>query len=422
MMSARAQESPALWSELWAVHAYAEATTVEHQMRLAQVAMPLDARRQATIRGIQDHLDAVRHATARRGRFTKRGLLERWRGTSVERAYQHLHAAKVFLVDLLSPEDIDALAPYVVARATTALKSGDPRRAEIEKLVQLPTCQAKRAGLSQAMRFTYETSDQQYVRLRSFRNILFASAMLIVVLMVALVLLVAWHPAAMPLCFKPPAPMTNTTPGSSAVTPPPATAPTLVYQQLQDTVSVCPSGTHQGPTRGDVVIVAGLGLLGGALAAAVAIRKTRGTSTPYNVPFALALLKVPTGSLTAVAGIILLAGEVVPGLSDLDSQPQILAYALVLGYAQQAATRFLDDRAQTLLNRVPSKDPEARQPEPVAPALHTTPGPAPSATDTATEEPVPPRSPGWLVQALRDAAQRLDDRRARRALLRPGRR
>jgi hypothetical protein len=118
-------------------------------------------------------------------------------------------------------------------------------------------------------------------------------------------------------------------------------------QQLQAIErSICPSGEDQGPASEDMIIVAGLGLLGGALAATVAIRKVRGTSTPYNVPIALALLKVPTGSLTAVAGIVLLAGEVVPGLSALDSQPQVLAYALVLGYAQQAATRFLDDRGQ----------------------------------------------------------------------------
>lgn len=49
--------------------------------------------------------------------------------------------------------------------------------------------------------------------------------------------------------------------------------------------------------------------------------------------------KVPAGALTAVAGILLLGGEFVPGLSELDSQRQILAYALVLGYAQQPATR-----------------------------------------------------------------------------------
>ena len=79
------------------------------------------------------------------------------------------------------------------------------------------------------------------------------------------------------------------------------------------------------------------------------------SAAPYDVPLALALLKVPTGALTAVAGILLLGGGFVPGLSELDTQRQILAYALVFGYAQQLATRYLDDRATTLLAEVPSK-------------------------------------------------------------------
>jgi hypothetical protein len=113
--------------------------------------------------------------------------------------------------------------------------------------------------------------------------------------------------------------------------------------------------------------VAGLGLVGGAIAAAVAIRKLRGTSIPYDVPLALAFLKVPIGCLTAVAGILLLGGGFVPGLSELDSQRQILAYALLLGYAQQVATRLIDKRAQTLMDAVPNKDPHGKQPRQSAP-------------------------------------------------------
>jgi hypothetical protein len=104
-----------------------------------------------------------------------------------------------------------------------------------------------------------------------------------------------------------------------------------------------------------VWIVAGLGLLGGGLASVVSVRKMGRTAAPYDVPLALALLKVPTGALTAVAGILLLGGGFVPGFSELDTQRQILAYALIFGYAQQLATRYLDNRATTLLAEVPSK-------------------------------------------------------------------
>jgi len=97
---------------------------------------------------------------------------------------------------------------------------------------------------------------------------------------------------------------------------------------------------------------------------------------------------VPSGALTAVAGLLLLRGQFLPGLSALDTQQQILAYALVLGYAQQLFTRLIDRRAQSILDGVPSKDSEATQPRPLPgrPTLDCDRGPSeppPSATATA---------------------------------------
>ena len=67
-------------------------------------------------------------------------------------------------------------------------------------------------------------------------------------------------------------------------------------------------------------------------------------------------MKLPAGALTAIVGLVLVHGEFVPGLSELDSQGQILAYAVVLGVAQHLFTRFVDRRAETVLNSLPSKD------------------------------------------------------------------
>ena len=47
-----------------------------------------------------------------------------------------------------------------------------------------------------------------------------------------------------------------------------------------------------------------------------------------------------------------------PGFSVIDQQSQILAYAFVLGFAQQLFTKMLDNRAERLLANVPS--PRAR--------------------------------------------------------------
>jgi hypothetical protein len=123
--------------------------------------------------------------------------------------------------------------------------------------------------------------------------------------------------------------------------------------------TICPSGDGKQPSPDDVMIVAGLGLLGSAAAAAFSIRGIQGIPTPYDVPVALAFFKLPLGAFTAVTGLLLLGGNFVPGLSELDSQRQILAYALVFGYAQQLVSRLVDDRARTIVSRLPVPQPTA---------------------------------------------------------------
>ncbi|MEH0845732.1 hypothetical protein V6U81_25420 [Micromonospora sp. CPCC 205711] len=363
-----------LWPEQWAIDAAVKTATIERQMHiaLAEPGRQRDLQRQATAQAIVTLLSSARDATER-GRWRWRHPHDRWRGTSVVRAYQSLHAAEVFLVNLLSDEQIAALIPNVVARVQATLHPADPRRTLIDRLPDMAAARAPgtREVVQQAMTIGYEAADQLHVRVRNFRNILIVSAALIAVLMAGLVFLVARTPTAMPLCFLPsttsptvaapasspttvPPLPTSASPSQAATAASPSARPVAAGQVNAGTV--CPSGDKRSPSSGDVLIVAGLGLLGGALAAAFSIRGLRGTSVPYDVPIALALLKVPSGSLSAVAGIVLLGGGFLPGLSELDSQRQILAYALVLGYAQQLATRFIDNQAQSILNSVPSKD------------------------------------------------------------------
>jgi len=264
-----------------------------------------------------------------------------------------LHSAKIFLVDILPDPEVGALVPEVCARMAAVLDRNDPRRTEAEKALQSPDPGTVRAALKQAMEISYDASDEEYGRLRNFRNIILATAATIAVFIGIILVTVASSPQAIPLCFTPS-----------------VTGATTVVQDgngQNQSPQVCPSGDQQAPAPGDVLIVAGLGAVGGGLGALLAIRNLRGTSTPYGVTMALAVLKVPSGALMAVIGMLLLAGGFVPGLSNLDSQRQILAYALVFGYAQQLITRLADDQAQTILNRLPSKDPEAAQPAVVTP-------------------------------------------------------
>jgi hypothetical protein len=97
------------------------------------------------------------------------------------------------------------------------------------------------------------------------------------------------------------------------------------------------------------------------VAAAAALRTIRGSSEPYGVPTALAVLKLPTGAVTAVLGLLLMRGEFIPGLSALDSSAQIIAWAAIFGYAQQLFTRLVDQQAQTVLGAVRSQSPTTRR-------------------------------------------------------------
>jgi hypothetical protein len=66
----------------------------------------------------------------------------------------------------------------------------------------------------------------------------------------------------------------------------------------------------------------------------------------------VAVLKLPTGAVTALLGLLLMRGGFVPGLSALDTSAQILAWALIFGYAQQLFTRLVDQQAHTVLHTV----------------------------------------------------------------------
>jgi hypothetical protein len=93
---------------------------------------------------------------------------------------------------------------------------------------------------------------------------------------------------------------------------------------------------------GDAALIELLGLMADALAAAVSLNNIRGTTSPYSLPIALAVLTLPIGALTAIVAVLLMRGEFIAGLSALGSSAQILAWAVVFGYAQQAFTYVID--------------------------------------------------------------------------------
>jgi hypothetical protein len=269
-----------------------------------------------------------------------------WSGGSVNGAFAELHAARVVLVDLYAEEDIQAAAPAVLARLRTCLPPNDECRQRAEALFGSqtsgvpadahrhgwltrvnriqptkprplifrghPGCSAselacRRAALRDAMQVSYDAADQQYARVRSFRNVLITGTIVLSLLVLAVCLLGARYPKAIPLCFNPSS--TSAVPGVSA---------------LQKVCPTSEAANPNAPPGGDVAVVALMGVLGAALSATLAVQKLRGTATPYSVPVSLALFKLPAGALTAIAGLLLIKGGFVPGFSQLDNQGRSL--------------------------------------------------------------------------------------------------
>jgi len=303
----------------------------EHaQSRIIDLAVELDCLpRESMSASEQLRLDEAKRRLAVADDIVKRrpSLWAAWSGVDVERAWVNIHAVEATLIRLSAPATVSAKVPDIIADASQVLRPDDARLESLRKYAPPQPVKAEdRESIAQSVKTVYAASANEHVRARSFRNILFGATFVLALFAIGFGILGAFWPNEVSLC----APM-------------PQSAPT------------CPSG-RSGPTGGDLFLVELLGLFAASLIGAVAIRRMRGTSTPYAVPMASLLVKLPTGALTAVGGLLLIrAGLLGPAVAAADT-PQLIAYALVFGASQQTFTRLIDRQAQNVLDAIPSTD------------------------------------------------------------------
>ncbi|MER6423004.1 hypothetical protein [Streptomyces sp. NPDC001137] len=268
-----------------------------------------------------------------------------WSGsTAQEGVWSNLRSADVLLMRLVSDQEAAGRASEVMALVKRHLGKDDPQRVRLAQRIRpivsgelVPT---DRELLARALDSAYATLDSELARVRSLRNILW-TATFVVLLGVAGLAVYGWfYPKSLSLCFAP-----KLGPGGG-----------------NGIDIVCPSKDFHGVPEGtvpsdlaerkDILTVEVAGLAGAAFTVIASLRHIRGTSAPYMLPLASAVLKFPTGALSAFLGVLLIRGAFVPGLSDLDSRAQVLAWAAVFGAAQHLVTRLVDDRAQMTLSEV----------------------------------------------------------------------
>ncbi|MER6365618.1 hypothetical protein [Kitasatospora sp. NPDC001527] len=276
----------------------------------------------------------------------KHGWRKLWSGaTALEGSWSNVRAADVLLLELVPAGSLPARAVDILAMSRLHLGKKDPRTLALAARVgskDKPVGEADRSLLVHTLDAAYAALDAEYARVRSLRNILWAASACVLLGVVSLAVFGAVCPKSLSLCFSP---VPSTTPGPSTVR-----------------MVVCPSGEYPWvPTkpipgdyasRLDIVTVEVAGLAGAALTVIGSLRRIQGTSAPFMLPLAAAALKFPTGALSALIGLLLIRGAFVPGLSDLDSRAQVLAWGVAFGAAQHLVTRLVDERAQSTLKEV----------------------------------------------------------------------
>ncbi|CAG6393698.1 hypothetical protein NMG29_34670 [Streptomyces cocklensis] len=275
-------------------------------------------------------------------------------GSHVTAAQIHVNAARLFWVKsfFATPEKISPYLPSLQEVVREHLPARDGRRKSVEGIdvVSTPDQLVK---LTEAVEAANSVALHEKLRAASFVRLVWRVAGSLFFLAVAVAVLTAHWSNVVPLCFNPAKSV-----GMVQALPNPK-SPVVDY------TVVCPTGSDEFPrTRdlddnfaavaswGDYLVVEVVGLVAAGLAAAASLRNIRGTATPFRLPVALAMLKLPAGALTAVLGILLMRGAFVPGLSALDSSAQIIAWAVIFGYSQELFTKFVDRRGQMVLDAV----------------------------------------------------------------------
>ena len=291
----------------------------------------------------REHLKVARTAAEDRP-----GALRGSSGANVTRVVSNIHVAETALLRLAPDDYVLGQIPTIHAYVVENLGPKDTRRTQLRELTSVdhaPLTETQRVKLVAAVREANSEARKKVARVRSFRNVLLMTAGFMLLGALAVAALGMVDQTAVPLCFTP------------------------------DTRVVCATQQSPIPKSGDVdavisststpydlALIELVGMLAAAVAAAAALRKIKGTSTPFSLPIALAVLRLPTGALTAFLGLLLMRGGFVPGLSDLDSPEQILAWAVIFGYAQELFTRLVDNQANTVLNDIGSTSPTAQAP------------------------------------------------------------
>jgi hypothetical protein len=268
------------------------------------------------------------------------------------RATSNIHAAETDLLRRAPSRFFRGELPNMEAHVKRHLPIDDPRRIRIEDIARKERERTNndaldvrdRESVIAAVRAASSAAAREQQRVRSFSAIISWASVLLFVIAGLVALLGILRPEMLALCFEP-----QPTPTEPPLLVCPTEESLLTGEDDVDTVTL---GTV---SKWDVPLIEFIGMVAAGVTGAVALRRIQGTATPFTVPVVLNILKLPTGALTAVLGLMLMRGGFVPGLTALDDTPQIIAWAVVFGASQQLFTGMVDRQAESVLGATGDK-------------------------------------------------------------------
>jgi hypothetical protein len=349
-------------SSLWRQEVAARAEELESQ--LSVVGSDPDGNNPLR-KAVEKHICEARKAAR------ARGLAVAITGAPIQRAVHNLDMAEVTLYRIVGIDYLQSMLPVIIDDTADVLPAHDSR---LQRLIQLRgvhgsgrLTESDREDVVAAVYAAKRASLAAQSRVRGFRNVILVAIALALVVAGSLALLALFEPGILSLCQRQ---------FIEGGTPPP------VQPRL-----LCPSGFRSEPGRYDTLLVMFVGVLGATIAAIFALRKVRGTSDPYSVAVTLAILKLPTGALTAFLGPFLIQGGFIPGFAQFDNPAQFISWAALFGYSQELFTSLVDRQAAAVLSSVPAVG--VPRPSAVPPAVGV---PGPSAVPSPQNPPEPSKS------------------------------
>lgn len=239
-------------------------------------------------------------------------------GSSIELVWRELHIAEVEVIRTAPEDYLTGALPGILVRATAVLGKDDLRVVALSGAGPVGD-PASRSLIADVLTSMFGNSADSHTAVRSVRNRLILFGLLLLALNLVVAVLSSRTASLLPLCGA------------------------------DSGVTVCPTRDAPPVSGGDVLWLQLIGALGGAVGIVTLLHRTDPSVAPYTLTPHQAVIKILLGAVFAMVGVLVLNAKVID--FQISGRPELLLFALVLGYSQQAGTRLLDTYANNVVQK-----------------------------------------------------------------------